>query len=438
MWGCREPVPLNVLLIVVDTLRFDHVGCYGHPRDTSPAIDRLASEGVRFERAYATAPWTKPSVASMITGLYPSAHGANLLESTVDESLRTLAEILRDRGYATGGVVSHAMLTTRRGFAQGFEIYREGDARGHRYVSTPGVTSKAIGLLDRFSQEERPFFLFVHYFDPHYSFVRHPGIGFAEADAGRLSGNETVHELRSMLHELTEDELRFLRDLYDEEIRFTDEGIDRLLAQVWELGLDANTLIVVTADHGEEFRERGWLGHTRSLYEELLRVPLIVRVPGAAARARTVSEPVSLVSLTPTILELIGIDPGDIRFQGESLAAQIQGGAAVRPGTIFAEVDYRAGDLELPIKRAQKKAIIKGRFKLIRDDSTGGIEVYDLERDAGEQKDLSGLHPRLKGELHHMLETTLQRVRKGAAEGGVRELSEEELEQLRGLGYLGS
>ena len=116
--GCGEAAPPNVLLIVVDTLRVDHVGCYGHRRDTSPAIDRLAAEGVRFERAYATAPWAKPSVASMITGLYPSAHRANELESIAGESLVTLAEILRDRGYATGGVVSAKLLTARRGFAQ--------------------------------------------------------------------------------------------------------------------------------------------------------------------------------------------------------------------------------------------------------------------------------------------------------------------------------
>ncbi len=447
VWGCGSPTPPNVLLIVVDTLRFDHVGCYGHVRDTSPAVDRLAAEGVRFERAYVTAPWTKPSVASMITGLYPSAHRANQLESIASESLLTLAEILRDRGYATGGVVSAQLLTAKRGFAQGFEIYREGNARGVKHVSTPGVTRKAADLLDRFAAGERPFFLFAHYFDPHYTYTDHSGIDFARAGAGRLTGDETVQELRSLLADLSQEELGFLRDLYDEEIRFTDRGVEELLSHARELGLESNTLIVLTSDHGEEFRERGWLGHTRSLYEELIRVPWIVRLPGGlgrlggsgrSARGRILREPVSLVSLTPTILELIGIDPTGFWFQGQSLAGLILGQTDSAPGVIFAEVDYRPGDRELPIKRTHKKAILIDRFKLIRDDETGTVEVYDLEADPGERENLAPTRPELVDRLLPVLRSALERAAEGAVEGGVRKLSEEEVERLRSLGYLES
>ncbi len=449
--GCGEAAPPNVLLIVVDTLRADHVGCYGHRRDTSPAVDRLAAEGVRFERAYSTAPWTKPSVASMITGLYPSAHRANELESIAGESLLTLAEILRDRGYATGGVVSAQLLRAERGFAQGFEIYREGNAfRGVKHFSTPGVTRKAVNLLDRFSAGERPFFLFVHYFDPHYPYTGHSGIGFAGAGAGRLAGDETIHKLRFMLADLSQDELGFLRDLYDEEIRFTDRGIEQLLSHARELGLESNTLIVLTSDHGEEFRERGWLGHTRSLYEELLRVPWIFRLPdlqgpsglpglpGRAARGRILREPVSLVSLTPTILDLLGIDPAGFRFQGESLAGPILGETDLAPAVIFAEVDYHPGDLELLIKRTHKKAILADRFKLIRDDETGTVEVYDLEGDPGERENLAPTRPELVDRLLPMLRSALEGAAEGAVEGGVRKLSEEEVKRLRSLGYLES
>ncbi len=244
-----------------------------------------------------------------------------------------------------------------------------------------------------------------------------------------------------MLADLSEDELGFLRDLYDEEIRFTDRGIEQLLSHTRELGLESNTLIVLTSDHGEEFRERGWLGHTRSLYDELLRVPWILRLPasmGRSARGRILSEPVSLVSLTPTILELLGIDPVRFRFQGESLAGPILGETDPAPGVIFAEVDYRPGDRELPIKRTHKKAIIVDRFKLIRDDETGTVEVYDLEGDPGERENLAATRPKLVDRLLPMLQSAFERAAKGAVEGGVRKLSEEEVERLRSLGYLES
>ena len=204
---------------------------------------------------------------------------------------------------------------------------------------------------------------------------------------------------------------------------------------------------MLTSDHGEEFRERGWLGHTRSLYEELIRVPWIVRLPGGlgrlggsgrSARGRILSEPVSLVSLTPTILELIGIDPTGFWFQGQSLAGLILGQTDSAPGVIFAEVDYRPGDRELPIKRTHKKAILIDRFKLIRDDETGTVEVYDLEADPGERENLAPTRPELVDRLLPVLRSALERAAEGAVEGGVRKLSEEEVERLRSLGYLES
>ena len=352
--------------------------------------------------------------------------------------------------------MSAKLLTARRGFAQGFEIYREGNARGVKHVSTPGVTRKATDLLDRFSAGERPFFLFVHYFDPHYTYTGHSEIGFAAAGGGRLTGDESIGELRSMLADLSDDELDFLRDRYDEEIRFTDGGIEQLLSHARKLGLESDTLIVLTSDHGEEFRERGWLGHTRSLYDELLRVPWIFRLPDRldrldrpdrpdrldgrdlSAGGRVLSEPVSLVSLTPTILELLGIDPEGFGFQGRSLASHIVGESDPEPAVIFAEVDYRPGDRELPIKLTHKKAVIVDRFKLIRDDETGRVEVYDLEADPAEREDLSATRPQLVERLLSVLRSTLEHTAKGAVEGGVRKLSEEEVEQLRSLGYLDS
>jgi len=431
--GCGEaPRGPNVLFVAIDTLRVDHLGAWGYERPTSPAIDAFARSAVRFERAYATAPWTKPSVASMLTGLYPSGHGAHGVDHALPDSARTLAEILSEEGFATAALVSSTMLSRKNGFGQGFEIHRMVDAIGHRAVSTPGVTRAAVTVLRELAAQERPFLLFVHYFDPHYAFVAHPDVDFAAPRAGRLTGHESMREVRGLLGDLSPEELAFLRDLYDEEIRFTDAGVEALLGALVELGLEEDTVVVLTADHGEEFLERGWLGHTRSLYDELVRVPLAIRAPGAAPRE--VATPVSLASLTPTLLDLVGVD-ADGGFQAPSLAGVVRGETSPERAVVLSEVDYEPAQVELPVKRTHKKAVVADRFKLIRDDRTGALELYDLARDPGERRDLAPERPALAAELSALLETELARVREGARRAPVRRLSEDEIEQLRALGY---
>jgi arylsulfatase A-like enzyme len=433
--GCGPSPPPNVVLIVADTLRWDSLGCYGHARNTTPFVDALAAEAVSFERAYATAPWTKPSVASMLTGLYPSAHGSQGPGPPLPASAETLAEILRQRGYATAGVISNEILEARKGFGQGFEVYDDAEAHGHDHVSTDGVTARGIALLGELATDPRPFLLFLHYFDPHFNYKRHPEFGFAAESAGQLDGSETIHELRAMLDELTEEEVGFLRDLHHEEIRFTDAGIGRLLAALRELDLDRNTLIAFTADHGEEFLEHGWLGHMRSLYEELVRVPLIIRAPAGAGRPGTVPTPVSLVSLTPTILDLVGVEPSPFSFQGPSLAPQVLGaqGSPGDPGLVFAEVAFRGFT---PRTSTFKHAVLGQRFKLIRDARSGEVEIYDLRADPGERRNLASERADLARRLLPMLKRQLRLARERPAEEEVPQLSERDIEVLRKLGYL--
>ena len=244
--ACGQPSDQNLLLIVVDTLRADHLGSYGHGRSVSPEIDELASAGVRFERAYATAPWTQPSVASMLTGLYPASHGADRLLRVLPASADTLAERLQKAGYATAAVVSHYLLGPRFGFDQGFETFVYGNAVDAGRFSTPGVSARANELLDRFARQKRPFFLFLHYFDPHYSYERHPHYGYAAEDGGgRLDGEQSVEELRALDPPPDAAEAAFVRDLYDEEIRFTDAGIGRVLDRLERLGLADDTVVVL-------------------------------------------------------------------------------------------------------------------------------------------------------------------------------------------------
>jgi len=438
--ACGGAAPRNVLLIVVDTLRWDRLGAYGHFRDSSPAMDALAAEGVRFERAYATAPWTMPSVASMITGLYPSGHGVVTALAGMPESAVTLAEILNERGFQTGAVVSNRLLRSRRGhgFTQGYEIYRSSEARGHDHVSTQGVTRQAIAILEAFARSDAPFLLFVHYFDPHFNYREHSEVDFAPERVGSLDGRQDIQELRRMLKGLSQEEIDFLLDLYDEEVFFTDAGIGRLLDALRRLGRYDDTLVIVTSDHGEEFRDHGWLGHTRTLYQELVRVPLIVSAPGHRARPRVVEEPVSLVSITPTVLDLLGIDAPGLPFHEPSLASRIRGKSARASDFVLTEVGFLPPNAPSSVKRAFKKGIVGERFKLIRDEETHAIEVYDLESDPGETRNLAEERPELRDRLLGALEDRLRRAREAATEPDLRHLTKEEIETLRGLGYVGS
>lgn len=438
--ACSDSTPRNVLLIVVDTLRWDRVGAYGHDRNTSPVMDALATEGVRFERAYASAPWTMPSVASLITGLYPTGHGVMTAMTGMSGKVLTLAEILRDRGFRTGGVVSNHLIRSRpgRGFAQGYDTYRGSEAQGHDHVSTPGVTNQAIEMLRDFARTDAPFLLFVHYFDPHFNYRRHPEVDFAPARVGRLDGRRDIHQLRSLLKELSEAEIAFLLDLYDEEIFFTDAGIGRLIEVLREVGAYDSTVIVVTSDHGEEFRDHGWLGHTRTLYQELVRVPLIISAPGYRGEPRVVPELVSLVSITPTLLDLLGIDREGFRFHESSLEGRMRGEVGDAPAFVLTEVGFLPPGMPRGVKRAFKKAIVGKRYTLIRDEETRKIELYDLEADPGETNDLSTARPALRDQLLRELEARLGRARQGAIPPDLRHLSEEEIESLRALGYVGS
>lgn len=434
--GREAEAPANVVLVVVDTLRRDHLSLHGHHRPTSPELDRFAASAAVFERAYATAPWTRPSVASIFTGLYPSGHRAMALNNLLSPEVETLAEGFTRAGYATVGIVSHVIVSERFGFSQGFALWDEEEARGHDHLSTPGVTERALAALDALVDEGRPFFLFVHYFDPHYAYRAHPEIGFEPSRGGELHGGEDIEDLRARRATFGPEELEYLRARYDEEIRFTDAGFGRLLARLEAAGVVDRTVVAVTADHGEEFMERGWIGHTRTLYEELVAVPLVVRGrAGAPGHGQRVGRPVSLVSLAPTLLELAGLDASDRRFEGPSLAPFVQGGDPPPTGNVFAEVDFRG-----PVaKQARKKAVIGPRFKLIRDDRRGRVELYDLENDPGERTNLARRAPSpagdsLQRELYRF--TTRELPELSSSSGAEVPIDPALREHLRQLGYV--
>ncbi len=434
-FACSVPRPQNVVVIVVDTLRADHLGVYGYSRETSPAIDALAADAVVYERAYSTAPWTMPSVASMLTGLSPNGHGLTRVEALPQEAV-TLAEILGEQGYSTAAVVSHRLLGRRFQFDQGFEIFDETPSRvPARGIVAGRVTRSAQEIVRELATRDRPFFLFAHYFDPHYPYVPHEQYEFAPEGVGRLDGTESIEELRGLADDLSPEEVAFVRDLYDEEIRHTDEGIGRLVSTLRELDLYDNTLLVITADHGEEFLEHGWIGHTRTLYDELVRVPLLVRAGKAGEHGTRSSAVVSLSALAPTILEILGLEGSGYDFEAEPLPGVMPDGDTTSRDAVLTTVDYVPVMEKHAVKTTSKNALVAGRHKIIRDNLSGEIEVYDLNGDPGEMDNLAAGRVDLVRRLLPELEERHARSDLVPAQEEELDLPVELLEELRALGY---
>ncbi|HMB69209.1 MAG TPA: sulfatase [bacterium] len=430
-----DPAPRNLVLIVVDTLRQDRNGCYGHPRPTSPALDALAAQGTLFRNAYTVSPWTLPSMASIFTGLYPGRHGVTAFREILPQEAPTLPEILERNGFASAGVVSNVLLKREYGFARGFQRFDESQAVGHRNVSTGPVTDFAGSYLRRLAEQGDRFFLFVHYFDPHYRYQRHPMFGWSSDGAGRLDGGEAIQKIRAMDPLPSPEEVDFLVDCYDEEIAWTDRGVRRLLRQLDALGLSDDTIVVFTSDHGEEFLSRGWLGHTNSLYDELMRVPLVVRDPRHAARVE--QRPTSVVGVTPTVLELLGVS-ADAEFQGESFAGGVTGGESDWSDELLLEVDFHPDSEQNDDKRATLQGLRRDDWKIVRDTTTDDRLLFDLERDPLERQDRTGEEAERAEEMTRALAARAAWAARGALTPDSLEVDESQHERLRALGYVGN
>ncbi len=424
----RPPEGPNVVLIVVDTLRADHLGCYGYERATSPHIDQLARESTHFLQALSAAPWTSPSFSSLLTACYPRLVGFwGTDPPVIDERFILLAEIFRENNYATEGIISHSFLSKSLGFGQGFDAYDEDNALGHQHVSSPSLTAKAVSFIRH--HRSRPFFLFLHYFDPHYAYILHPEYNYYPDYQGGLKSGESIISLRKKAPRMTSEDVRFVEALYDSEIRFTDEYIGRLLSALKELGLFENTLIVFTADHGEEFCQRGdhWIGHTKTVFEEQIHVPLLIKPAGPSA-GEVVEEAVQLLDVGPTILDLAGLArPKNWRPHGRSLLAK--DAAAAKERAIVSET--RRYDLA--------RSVIYNGWKLVVAPRTHPQpRLFDLVNDPGETTDLAAQKAALTAKLMKWLfdwdETTrwesLGRRAKGAR------FSEEQIQRLKSLGYM--
>ncbi len=403
-WGCgtKKPAgPPNILLISIDTLRQDHLGCYGYPRPTSPNIDRLAREGIVFDRALAPSSWTLPSHVSLLTGTYPAFHRVQDDGVTLSPSIPTLAEHLRAKGYRTFASVSHVYVSRLFGLDRGFAVFDDSLIVGGARNPVAGlVLDRALRLFPE-TGGAQPWFAFLHFFDPHWDYEPPAPFDAMFTDPaydGPIDGTQnSMAPYRAPSQPMPAPDLRQLIALYDGEIAYVDAQIGRLLTELGRRGLLENTIIVVTADHGEEFKEHGLLGHGHSLHGEQMRIPLVMWGPLGSRAGRRSDELCSLVDVAPTLLALAGADrlpetagtdlldgnvPEDrvvygetIRFGNEMRAANLGHAKAI---------SYLQGDRRVFYDLAADP----GERTALPEDPSGGalstaLDDYTLASDAG-------------------------------------------------------
>ncbi len=425
----------NIILVSIDTLRADHLGCYGSPRDTSPNIDRLARDGIRFRQAIAASSWTIPSTASMLTGLTPSRHGAIKVHAgAVADDYPTLAELLWDVGYDTAAFTEGGFLLPGFGFARGFDRY--------------DAPSRGNGMLERNLEEtkhwidqhqNRRFFLFFHTYAVHIPYAPPPPYdtmfdpGYQGPFAKAFTRDDQTAHLQG--DDLPMPVVRHLEALYDGGIRYLDARFEGLREHLESTGLASRTCIILTSDHGEEFREHGNLYHQHAkLFEELVRVPLIVWCPQRFAGGRVIEEPVSGTDITPTILDLVGAAiPGEL--DGISFAPTLRGQNPAAGRITVSEVD---GSWEK--REGTVVALRTTAHKFVRTPWKLPPALYDLVNDPRETRDVGGEQGDVLGRLADVFQSTvlprqqLQAAKPQPTPGG-QALDEAALERLRALGY---
>ncbi len=414
---------------MVDTLRRDRLGCYGGPRPTSPNLDRLAAESTRFARATSQAPWTTPSIAAILSSQYPTVLGIHDDACALRDDVLLLPEVVAARGFATGAVVSHSFCSSKWHFDQGFQSFDESNVKGHQAVTSAGVTDRALDFVRE--HVDAPFFLWVHYFDPHFAYVAHPEWEFTHAPdyAGPIESGMKFKELLKLRRRMTPADVDQLLRLYDSEIAHTDREIGRLLDGVRALGLWDRSIVVFTADHGEEFLDHGGLGHTHTLYSELVHVPLIVKLPGRPAAVD--ERPVGGVDVMPTILDALRIDLPDGLVGRSLLEAEPDGADLLRP--IFSATETPLGE--------KLAAVTMGPLKLVRDLNDGAQKLFDAVADPNEKRDLAAgaandpaLAPKLAA-MARALDLWLAECAAKERAAPKVEMSEEERKRLEALGY---
>jgi len=424
----------NVLLLTIDALRADHLGCYGYDRPTSPAIDRRAAEGMRFDRAYCPRPKTSASFATLFTGLFPRQNGVYQCRTRLEDRYTTMAEIFRAAGWRTAAVVTNGNLFPQFGFDQGFEEFFFGHS-----LAAEG-NARALTWLSNHAADAQPWFLWIHHIDPHKPYT--PPAPYDEM-FGRGAAEGDRHQRKI--------------DLYDGEVRYTDEQVGLLFDWLAASPAARRTLVIVTADHGESLGEHGiFYEHGPNPYEPSARVPLFFWAPGTIP-AGSCPAVVNLIDLLPTLLDVVGM-PSIPMLPGRSLlpnAAGLTELGAHDFTIVFAGDNWRAWPgLTCALRRADTKYVRRLRdwailprdphaffwtYNAFVEGALGGNEYFDLTADPGEERNLIESRRDATRSDHQALERFLADLAGTRSEGRQVEESEiapETLELLRTLGYV--
>jgi arylsulfatase A-like enzyme len=438
---------INVLLITVDTLRPDHLSAYGYPRKTSPAIDELASKGVIFDLAFTYWPKTRGSFAAMFTSLYASQHGLTVRDRDLPEFNETLAEVFQKAGYRTAAAVDNGNLDSRLGYAQGFESYEETWSLPEttEIDRTEVITGFAEKLFAK-KDDPRPFFLWLHYVNPHAPYDPPSELLSAFSGDGLVPRGSALPEVvgfhggvnRRMAIEGARTWGDYV-DRYDAEILFADRQVGRVLKSLGESPHASTTLVALTSDHGESLGEHDYFfDHGDDLFNPSLRIPFVLSFPGFLPAGERVESPVTTLDLFPTLLDLaqLPFPTGPPGLQGSSVLPLLRGTRSRLKDFLFFENDRHL------------TAISNGRLKLVHHpvggESAGCLELYDMYRDPGETEDrYLGSEARvapLEAELGSFRTRTVawqqDTTAKRAPAKGDQDLSEQTRRSLEALGYV--
>ncbi len=442
-----SPPRPNIILISADTLRADHLGCYGYPKETTPHLDRFAEDCVVFDRAYSQIPGTLQSHMSIFTGLYPEVHG--LLDKdagSLNPQFSTITEELKKAGYYTAGGVSNVFLKEEFGFGRGFDEY-------HRLPRKLTFAEKLNdGVFKRLARmpnkNNKHFFLFLHYYDPHSDFYEtklnqlpyyapqpflekfcpNPELSLAYHKDLNAYASEYLGALNAQKIEVKPAVLQAIISLYDAGIAYFDDQIGALFTQLKEKGLYDDSLIIFTSDHGEEFREHGEFIHDQ-VYEECIRVPLLVKFPRGSFKPGRREQPVELIDIMPTLLDYLRLPiPGYL--QGVSFLPAITGEKTGDKPIFARKKSFASG---------RGYSLTEGRLKLLYDPDSGRLELYNLKEDPGEKNNLAKEMPEAARRLEKRLKARLRANRELALtfqEGEqVPTLNAQDVEKLKTLGY---
>ncbi len=454
--GCRpaEPRP-NIILMVVDTLRADYLGTYGFEGPISPNLDRLAAESVVFDRCFSQSPWTKPSIASLFTSLYPQVHGVVDFDSNYpgrDEAIRTrtgvlpdraetLAEALRDGGYRTAAFVSNVWLLEKFGYGQGFELYHDHPAEAR--MTRADVLTDAARVWLALQSEDQPFFLYLHFMDVHAPYVPTrkkdydrlisgvKGVG----DKRRLTGQGLPFVRRPRIEtrpQWATDEMRrsvaYWRARYASGVQVLDRRLGPFLDFLRQEGHLEDSLLIVTSDHGEQLFEHGGWSHGETLHDHQLHTPLIARLPGGKTGGRRVSDIAELIDLMPTLLSVARV-PAPSGVQGRDLSGLLYGWQAETAEATFATATNRAPGMH---------SVRTGEHKYVVDLDTGDAFLADLVARPDERHNVAAEQPAIAAKLYRRLQKHLETsLENGALDAEKGEVSDGLRGQLEALGYLG-